>query len=210
MVGGTGAGPAALWPTSKWFNITLYAGIDPAVQASTILMLPMLFLLMKNIVIVGYTHGKEMGMVSTLGGFSAIFALTVPWTAFAEGVVHAANTAAAMVWAFYAITFMLVLSLVLSLAKEVEISGHEMEGQILRTIAIVGVLLGVITAVIVLGVFSVFPSIFDIASVLTLLVALVVSLEVLLAITWLIAGFRLGMLKNGFRFVSREAAAFEA
>ncbi|NOR39104.1 MAG: hypothetical protein GQ580_05920, partial [Candidatus Thorarchaeota archaeon] len=185
-------------------------GIDPAVQASTILMLPMLVLLLKNVVIVGYTHGKAMGMVSALGGLSAIFTLTVPWTAFAEGVVHAANTAAAMVWAFYAITFIFVLSLVLSLAKEVELSGHEMEGQILRTIAIVAVLLGAITAVVVLGVFSVFPSIFDIAFVLSLLVALVVSLEVLLAITWFIAGVRLGMLKNGFKFISREAAALEA
>ncbi|MHA1587402.1 MAG: hypothetical protein ACTSV9_01370 [Candidatus Thorarchaeota archaeon] len=210
IIGGTGAGPAALWPTGKWFNITLYPGIEPSVQAATILMFPMLLLLTRNIVIVGYAHGKKMGMVSILGGFSAIFSLTVPWSAFAVGVVHAANTAAAMVWAFYAITFMLVLSLVLSLAKEVEKSGHEMEGQLLRTIAIVGVLLGVITAIVVLGVFSVFPSISDIASVLTLLVALVVSLEVLLAITWFIAGLRLGMLKNGFKFVSREAAALEA
>ena len=136
--------------------------------------------------------------------------MTVPWSAFAVGVVHAANTAAAMVWAFYAITFMLVLSLVLSLAKEVEISGHKMEGQLLRTIAIIGVLLGAITAIVVLGVFSVFPSIFDIASVLTILVALIVSLEILLAATWFIAGVRLVMLKNGFRFVSREAAALEA
>ncbi len=210
MIGGTGSGPAALWPTSNWFNITIYPGIDPNVQAATILMLPMLLLLTKNTVIVGYGHGKEMGLVSTLSGFSAIFALTVPWTAFAVGIVHAANTAAAMVWAFYAISFVLVLSLVLSLAKEVEISGHEMEGQLLRTIAIVGVLLGVITAIVVLGTFSVFPSIFDIASVLTLLVGLVVSLEILFVATWFIAGVRLGMLKNGFKFMSREAAASEA
>ena len=210
MIGGTGAGPAALWPTNRWFNITLFPGIDPSVQAATILMFPMLLLLTKNIVIVGYTHGKDMGMVGMLGGFSAIFSLTIPWSAFAVGVVHAANTAAAMVWAFYAITFMLVLSLVLSLAKEVELSGHEMEGQLLRTIAIIGVLLGAITAVVVLGVFSVFPSIFDIASVLTLLVALVVSLEILFAVTWFIAGVRLGMLKRGLRFVSREAAAMES
>jgi hypothetical protein len=173
-------------------------------------MLPMLLLLTKNIVIVGYAHGKEMGMVSTLGGFSAIFALTIPWSAFAVGVVHAASTAAAMVWAFYAITFMLVLSLVLNLAKEVEKSGHEMEGQLLRTIAIVSVLLGAITAIVVMGVFSIFPSIFEIASVLTMLVVLVVSLEILLAATWFIAGVRLGMLKSGFKFVSREAAAMEA
>jgi len=62
----------------------------------------------------------------------------------------------------------------------------------------------------VLGVFSVFPSIFDIATVLTLLVVLVVSLEILVTISWFIAGFRLGMLKDGFRFVSRKAAAMEA
>ena len=210
MIGGTGAGPAALWPTNKWFNITLYPGIDPSVQAATILMFPMLLLLIKNMVIVGYSHGKEMGMVSTLGGFSAIFALTVPWSAFAVGVVHAANTAAAMVWGFYAITYMIVLSLVLSLAKEVEISGHEMEGQLLRTIALIGIVLGAITAIVVLGVFSAFPSIFDIAFVLSFLVAIIVSLEILLAATWFIAGVRLGILKNGFRFLSREAAALEA
>jgi membrane protein YdbS with pleckstrin-like domain len=103
-----------------------------------------------------------------------------------------------------------VLSLVLSLAKEVEKSGHEMEGQLLRIIAIVSVLLGAITAIVVLGVFSIFPSIFEIASVLTMLVVLVVSLEILLAATWFIAGVRLGMLKSGFKFVSREAAAMEA
>jgi len=121
-----------------------------------------------------------------------------------------ANTAASMVWAFYAITFMLVLSLILSLAKEVEDSGHAMEGQLMRVTAIVGVLLGTITAIVVLGIFSVFPDIFEIAAMLTLLVALIVSLEILFTISWFIAGVRLGMLKDGFRFVSREAAALEA
>jgi hypothetical protein len=170
----------------------------------------MAMLLTKNVVIAGYAHGKEMGMVGMLGSFSLIFALTIPMSSLAVGVIHMANTAAAMLWAFYAITFMLVLSLVLGLAREVENAGHELEGQLMRTIAIVGVLLGAITAVIVLGVFSVFPSIFDIAAVLTLLVALVVSLEILFAISWFIAGFRLGMLKDGFKFVSRKEAAMKA
>ncbi len=210
MIGGAGSGPAAIWPTHKWFNITLIPGVDPFVQAATILMLPMAMLLTKNVVIAGYAHGKEMGMVGMLGSFSLIFALTIPMSSLAVGVIHMANTAAAMLWAFYAITFMLVLSLVLGLAREVENAGHELEGQLMRTIAIVGVLLGAITAVIVLGVFSVFPSIFDIAAVLTLLVALVVSLEILFAISWFIAGFRLGMLKDGFKFVSRKEAAMKA
>lgn len=210
MIGGSGSGPAAIWPTHRWFNITLFPGVDPYVQAATILMIPMAMLLTKNVVIAGYAHGKEMGMVGMLGSFSLIFALTIPMSALAVGVVHMANTAAAMMWAFYAITFMLVLSLVLSLAREVEEKGHEMEGQLMRVIAIVGVLLGAITAVVVLGVFSVFPSIFEIATVLTLLVALVVSLEILFTISWFIAGVRLGMLKDGFKFVSREAAAIEA
>ncbi len=210
MIGGAGSGPAAIWPTHKWFNITLIPGVDPFVQAATILMLPMAMLLTKNVVIAGYAHGKEMGMVGMLGSFSLVFALTIPMSSLAVGVIHMANTAAAMLWAFYAITFMLVLSLVLGLAREVENAGHELEGQLMRTIAIVGVLLGAITAVIVLGVFSVFPSIFDIAAVLTLLVALVVSLEILFAISWFIAGFRLGMLKDGFKFVSRKEAAMKA
>lgn len=210
MIGGAGSGPAAIWPTQRWFNITLFPGVDPYVQAATVLMLPMAILLTKNVVIAGYAHGKEMGMVGMLGSFSLVFALTIPMSALAVGVVHMANTAAAMMWAFYAITFMLVLSLVLSLAREVEEKGHKMEGQLMRIIAIVGVLLGAITAVVVLGVFSVFPSIFEIATVLTLLVALVVSLEILFTISWFIAGVRLGMLKDGFRFVSRKAASIEA
>lgn len=210
MVGGTGSGPAAVWPTHRWFNITLFPGVDPYVQAATILMLPMAILLTKNVVIAGYAHGKEMGMVGMLGSFSLIFALTIPMSSLAVGVVHMANTAAAMLWAFYAITFMLVLSLILSLAREVENAGHELEGQLMRIIAIVGVLLGAITAVVVLGVFSVFPSIFDIAAVLTLLVVLVVSLEILFTFSWLIAGVRLGMLKQGFKFVSRKEAIMKA
>jgi len=210
MIGGTGSGPAAIWPTHKWFNITLFPGIDPYVQLATILTLPMFMVLTKNVVIVGYTHGKDMGMVGMLGSFSLIFALTVPMSSLAVGAVHMANTAASMVWAFYAITFMLVLSLILSLAKEVEDSGHAMEGQLMRVTAIVGVLLGTITAIVVLGIFSVFPDIFEIAAMLTLLVALIVSLEILFTISWFIAGVRLGMLKDGFRFVSREAAALEA
>ncbi len=210
MVGGTGSGPAALWPTNRWFNITLFAGVDPFVQAAAILMLPMLMLLTRNVVIVGYAHGKKISLVGMLGTFSLIFALTIPMSSFAVGVIHMANTAAAMLWTFYAMTFVFVLALVLSLAREVENAGHELEGQLMRMTAIVGILLGAIIAVIVLGVFSVFPSIFDIATVLTLLVVLVVSLEVLFTISWFIAGFRLGMLKGGFRYMSREAAALEA
>jgi hypothetical protein len=210
MVGGTGSGPAALWPTNRWFNIALFAGVDLYVQAATVLMLPMLMLLIKNVAIAGYAHGKEISMAGMLGTFALIFALTIPMSSFAVGVIHMANTAAAMLWTFYAMTFMFVLSLVLGLAREVENAGHEMEGQLLRVLAIVGVLLGAVTAVVVLSVFSVFPSIFDIALVLTLLVVLVVSLEVLFTISWFIAGFRLGMLKEGFRFVSRKAAAMEA
>ncbi|MGY5861884.1 MAG: hypothetical protein RTU09_05880 [Candidatus Thorarchaeota archaeon] len=210
MLGGTGVGPAALWPTHNWFNIGLFPGIDFYVQAATVLMLPMLMLLIRNVVLVGYSHGKEWGLVGMLGPFSLIFALTVPMIALAEGAVHMANTSAAMMWASYAITFMLVLSLLLSLAREVESAGYAMEGQLMRVIAMVGVLLGVITAIAVLGVFSVFPTIFDIASVLTLLIVLVVSLEILCTISWFIAGYRLGMLRSGFRFVSRKAAALEA
>jgi len=210
MIGGTGSGPDALWPTHRWFNIGMFTGIDYYVQAATILMLPMLMLLIKNVVLVGYAHRKEAGLVGMLGGFSLIFALTIPMTSLAVGVVHMANTAAAMMWAYYAITFMLVLSLVLSLAREVENAGHEMEGHLMRTIALMGVLLGAVTAIIVLGVFSVFPNIFEIATVLALLVVLVVGLEILFTISWFIAGFRLGMLKDGFRYVSRKAAALEA
>ncbi len=210
MIGASGSGPAALWPTNRWFNIAFFPGVDPYVQAATVLVLPMAMLLTKNVTMAGYAHGKEMGMAGTLGSFSVIFALTIPMSSFAVGMIHMANTAAAMVWGFYAITFMLVLSLILSLAKEVEDVGHEMEGQMMRIVAIVGVLLGAVTAIIVLSVFSAFPSIFDIANVLALLVMLVVSLEVLFSISCLIAGFRLGMLKKGFRFVSRKAAAMEA
>ena len=210
MIGGAGTGPAALWPTNNWFNIGLFTGIDFYVQAATILMLPMLMLITRNVVIVGYSHGKEIGMVGMLGSFSLIFALTIPMASFAVGVTHMAFTAAAMLWAFYAVTFTFVLSLILSLAKEVEKAGHAMEGRLMMVTAIIGLLLGVVIAIAVLGVFSLFPGITDIANVLTVLVALAVSLEILFIISWVISGIRLGMLKDGFRFVSREAAALEA
>ncbi len=206
LLGGFGSGPASLWPTNKWFNISLFGGIPIAVQAATILALPTLVLLIRNMSIAGFAHiqGYSGGMIL---GMSFIFALLVPLIAGSDTVTHQANIGAAVLLALYTISFVLVLSFNLNLAGDLELSGRDFEGAFIRMTTIAGMIIGAIVMMIVLGTFANFyttPA--DIGTVITLLVTFVVSLEILLDIGWLLAGLRLGIFKEGFKFVSMEEA----
>ncbi|MDF1539602.1 MAG: hypothetical protein P1Q69_11945 [Candidatus Thorarchaeota archaeon] len=202
MIGGFGSGPAGIWPTNKWFNVTLFAEFPSAAQAATIFILPMAALILRNVSVVGFSHGRESSNKDVISGLTVLFAFLIPIVAAAyKGVAHQALTAAAILLALYAISFVTLLSLNLGLAGHVEDAGHAFEGMFIRMTAIVGMILGGMIALIVFGTFSSFETTaLEMAGVITLLVVLIVGLEILLSIGWLLAGVRLGMLKAGFKF----------
>ncbi len=211
VLGGLGSGPSALWPTSFWFNVQLFAGIPLATQAPTVLALPILALLIRNVAIVGYAHGRGISGGDVLSGLSMLFALLIPIVAQAfKGITHMALTAAAIMLALYAISYALVLSINLSLAAKVEDTGNPIEGMLIRLTTIAGIVLGAIIAVYVLATFSGFPSALQVSGAITLLVILITGLEILNFIGWLSAGVRLGMLRSGFSFKKREELLEEA
>ncbi|MGQ4911718.1 MAG: hypothetical protein ACP6KW_06055 [Candidatus Thorarchaeota archaeon] len=200
MMGGLGSGPLAIWPTNRWFNITLLQGIPAAIQSPTIIVLPFLALLIRNVALSGYAHGRGYATGSILMGASMLFAMTIPVIAGNESIGHVANTGAALVFALYAISLMLVMSLNLSLANDVEESGHSFEGAFIRVSTISGVIFAAIMLVLVLTFFGGLPDAIQIGFVVSMMVTFVVGAEILSAIGWLIAGFRLGMMKQGFGF----------
>ncbi len=202
MVGGFGSGPAGIWPTNRWYNVTLFPEFPSAVQAATIFILPMLALIIRNVAVVGFSHGRESSNKDVISGITLLFAFLIPIVALAyKGISHEALTAAAILLALYAISFVLMLSLNLGLAGFVEDSGHAFEGMFIRMSAIAGMVLGGIIALIVFGTFSSFQTTaLEMAGVITLMVVLIAGLEILLSIGWLMAGVRLGMVKAGFRF----------
>jgi hypothetical protein len=204
ILGGFGSGPAAIWPTNQWFNIRLFPLIPEAVQSSTVVALPALALLLRNVSLAGYSYGRGYTGGQMLMGISVIFALMIPLIAFNVGIAHVASTAAAVLLALYAVSFVLVLSLNMNLAAEVENTGHVFEGQYIRTSSVLGLGFGAVVAIIVFATFSVFPTALEIAFVIRLLVTLVVGLEILCIISWLVAGVRLGMMSEGFKFTRVE------
>ena len=137
-------------------------------------------------------------------GISIIFALMIPIIAFNAGIAHVASTAAAVLLALYAVSFVLVLSLNMNLAAEMEDRGHAFEGQYIRVSTVMGLALGAVIAVLVIATFAAFPTALQIALIIRLLVTLVVGLEILCIISWLVAGVRLGMMSEGFRFTRVE------
>jgi hypothetical protein len=204
ILGVFGQGPNAIWPVNKWFNVSLFAGIPVAVQAATILVLPIAAILVRNVAIAGYAHGRGYSGSEVLMGLSALFALMIPIIAGAvKGIASATLTAASLMMALYAISFVLVLSLNLNLAGDVEATDNPYEGMLVRVTTIVGIAFGAIVAVIVMATFSGFPTTDQIAVTITLLVTLVVGLEVLSLLSWTIAGVRLGMLSKGWRYRSK-------
>ncbi|PNX52506.1 MAG: hypothetical protein BV458_09215 [Thermoplasmata archaeon M9B2D] len=200
MLGGLGSGPVALWPTNRWFNITLIPGISPALQSSVIIILPILLLVLRNSALAGYSYGRGYTTGGILMGMSILFALLIPMIAGNVTVTHEANTGAALMLALYSISVVLVMTLNLSLANDVEDSGHAFEGTFIKISSIIQVLFAAGVAVMVLIYFSQLPSADDIALVISVFVTFVVGAEILSVIGWLLAGIRLGLLKQGFRF----------
>ncbi|MHA1863798.1 MAG: hypothetical protein ACTSWA_08520 [Candidatus Thorarchaeota archaeon] len=199
MLGLFGQGPLALWPTNLWFNISLIPGIDPIVQSAVIIVLPFLALLLRNAALSGFAHGRGYSSGGLLMGATLLFTLMIPVIAGNDTITHEANTGAALLIALYAISAFLILSLNLSIAKEVEEKGHELEGNLIKFSAIGQLAMASIMIIVVLIFFAGMPSTGEIAFVISFMVIFVVGSEILSVISWLIAGVRLGLLKEGFR-----------
>ena len=200
MLGMLGSGPLALWPTNRWFNIELIPGLATVVQSPLIIALPLLILLVRNVSLAGYSHGRGYASGGILMGVSVLFAFMIPVIAGNESISHEANTGAALLLALYSLSVVLVMSTNISLANDVEDEGHGFEGTLIKVATMAGLVAAAIVVVIVLVVFAGMPSPTEIASMISIMVIFVVSNEVLSIIGWLIAGIRLGMLKEGFRF----------
>ncbi|MHA2262634.1 MAG: hypothetical protein ACXAEN_09620 [Candidatus Thorarchaeota archaeon] len=212
LLGGFGSGPAAIWPVNRWFPVALIPDVSVQIQMATILALPLLALFIRNVSLAGFAYGRGLAGSDVLAGMSILFAIMLPLIGDPTATVtHKALTAASIMLALYTISFVLVLSLNLKLAGEVEDTGNPYEGMLIRVSSIVGIAFGTIVALIVMGSFSQIdldPAVA--AVVITLLVALVVGLEILGLISWLITGVRLGMLRSGWRYLSAEEAARKA
>ena len=200
MLGIFGQGPLAIWPTNLWFNLSLFPGIDPAVQSAVIIILPFLALLLRNAALAGYAHGRGYTSGGTIMGATLLFTLAIPIIASNATVTHEANTGAALLIGLYAISSFLILSLNLSLSKDVEEKGHELEGNLIKFSAIGQLVMAAIMILVVLYFFAGMPTILEIAFVISIMVTFVVGSEILSILSWFIAGVRLGLLKEGFRF----------
>ncbi|TFF91381.1 hypothetical protein EU545_04295 [Candidatus Thorarchaeota archaeon] len=201
MLGMFGSGPAAIWPANRWFNVGLFPEASIAAQAPSILTLVVVTLLVRNVALGGYSYGQEFSCGGVLRGISALFALLLVIIAGNQDVTHQALTAAAITFALYAISFVLVLSLNLNLGSRILAEGHELEGNFVRVSAAVGLILGGGVALVSFIVFSGFPPATLVANVITVLITLIVGLEICLELAWLSAGVRLGLLTGGFKYV---------
>ncbi|MFX1369663.1 MAG: hypothetical protein ACFFAY_13795 [Promethearchaeota archaeon] len=200
MLGFFGSGPAAMWPTNRWFPIDLFGEDVQFILGYTVVSLPLMMLLIRNVALAGYSHGRGYTGGGILMGLTILFALIIPLIAGNVGIIHIAGTAAALLLGLYAISFVLVLSINLNLASDVEETGHSLEGQIMRVSSASGLVLGTLVAIFAIAVVSGFPDALQISLVITALVTLIAGLEILCLFTWFIAGVRLGMLKEGFSF----------
>jgi hypothetical protein len=200
MLGGLGSGPLALWPTNRWFNINLIPGLSADIQMPLVITIPFLMLLIRNSALVGYSHGRGYSTGGILMGATTLFAFMIPVIAGNVTVTHSANTGAALMLALYSISVILIMSLNLSLANDVESTGHDFEGTLIKVSTISQVLVAAAVAIMVLVYFSGLPTPVDIALVISVFVTFVVSTEILSIIGWFVAGIRLGLLKEGFRY----------
>jgi hypothetical protein len=204
ILGGLGSGPLALWPTNRWFNISLIPGISPYIQSSVIIILPFLMLLLRNAALTGFAHGRGYATGGILMGATALFALMIPVIAGNVTVTHEANTGAALMLALYSVSVMLIMSLNIHLANDVIERGHSFEGTFIKVATMAQVILAAVVSILVLLYFSGHPTPADIALVISVFVVFVVGTEILSIIGWLIAGIRLGLLREGFRFQKTE------
>jgi hypothetical protein len=201
MLGGFGSGPPALWPTNRWFNISMIPGLSVEVQSPFIIILPFLVLLIRNAALAGYSHGRGYSTGGILMGATAIFAFMIPLIAANVTVTHTANTGAALLLALYSISVILIMSLNLNLAGDVEETGHVFEGKLIQVATIAQVIVAAGVAIMALFYFSEIPVLPEqIAIVISTFVTFVVGTEILSIISWLVAGVRLGLLREGFRF----------
>ena len=204
MLGGFGSGPLALWPTNRWFNITMIPGIPAAVQGPAIIVLPLLALLIRNVSLAGYSYGRGYTTGGVLMGISVFFAILIPVIAGNESVSHEANTGAALLLTLYSISVMLVMSLNFNLANDVQDKGRGFEGTLIKVATMAGLAAAAVVIILVLIVFAGIPSPTEIAIMISIMVTFVVSSEVLSIMGWLLAGIRLGMLREGFKFTKLE------
>ena len=205
MLGGFGSGPLALWPTNRWFNITMIPGIPAAVQGPAIIVLPLLALLIRNVSLAGYSYGRGYTTGGILMGMSVFFAILIPVIAGNESVAHEANTGAALLLALYSISVMLILSMNMNLANDVQDKGHGFEGTFIKVATMAGLLVAATVMILVLIVFAapvIAPT--QIALMISIMVTFVVGSEILSIMCWLLAGIRLGMLREGFKFTKLE------
>lgn len=195
MLGGFGSGPLALWPTNRWFNITLIPGIPAAIQGPSIIVLPLLVLFIRNVSLAGYSYGRGYATGGILMGISVMFAFLVPVIAGNETVSHEANTGAALLLALYSISVVLLMSLNLNLANDVEDQGHVFEGNLIKVSTLAGLLVAGAVVILVLIVFAGLPTPGQIAWMISIMVTFIVGTEILSMFGWLVAGVRLGMMK---------------
>ena len=200
LLGGFGSGPLAIWPTNRWFNVTLIPGIPTAVQIPVILVLPLLALLVRNVSLAGYSYGRGYSTGGVLMGLSVVLAFMIPGIAENESIAHEANTGAALLLALYSISVVLVMSLNINLANDVEEQGHGFEGTFIKVATVASLVAAAVVIIFVMFVFAGMPSPSQIAWMVSIMVTFVVSSEALSILGWFIAGVRLGMLKEGFRF----------
>jgi len=92
----------------------------------------------------------------------------------------------------------------MSLANDVEDTGHIFEGSLIKVSTLAGLVAAGVVVVLVLIFFAGMPSPSDIALIISVMVTFVVSTEVLSIVGWFVAGIRLGMLKQGFRLSKPE------
>jgi len=199
MLGLFGRGPLALWPTNLWFNLSLFP-VDPAVQTAVVIILPFLVLLLRNAALAGFSHGRGYSTGGLLMGATVLFSLMIPVIAGNDTVPHAASTGAAILIGLYAISMFLIMGLNMNLANDVSDKGHEFEGNLIKFSTIGQLIMGTTMFLLVLIFFGGLPSSNEIAFVISFVVIFIVGSELLSILSWFIAGARLGLLKEGFRF----------
>ncbi|TET10481.1 MAG: hypothetical protein E3J86_05610 [Candidatus Thorarchaeota archaeon] len=128
-------------------------------------------------------------------GISVMFAFLVPVIAGNETVAHEANTGAALLLALYSISVVLLMSLNLNLANDVEDQGHGFEGNLIKVSTLAGLLVAGAVVILVLIVFAGLPTPGQIAWMISIMVTFIVGTEILSMFGWLVAGVRLGMMK---------------
>jgi hypothetical protein len=166
---------------------------------AVVIILPFLALLLRNSALAGFSHGRGYSTGGLLMGATVLFSLMIPVIAGNITVPHEASTGAALLIGLYAISMFLILSLNLNLASDVTEQGHELEGNLIKFSSIGQLIMGVIMFLLVLIFFSGLPTSVEIAFVISFMVIFLVGSEILSIVSWLIAGARLGLLKEGFR-----------